>query len=177
MRKFLTPVAAVHPQPTDLIAARYVRSYLIMRTVVGAFGIALPFVLVLVDGLWLNGNPFPRTSLSAYYYSGARELFVGALSAIGVFLITYKAAEINLDNTLSLLAGLAVLIVALFPTGRPSDLLRLTPVQNRLGESAVGGIHFAAAGTFILSLAVMSYYFRKREGKRHPAEGRRSPKF
>jgi hypothetical protein len=177
MREFLKPVAAVHPRPADPSTARYVRSYLIMRTVVGALGIALPFALVLLDGLWFDGDPFPRTSLSAYYYSGARELFVGALSAIGVFLITYKVAEINLDNTLSLLAGLAVLVVALFPTGRPNDLVRLTPLQDRFGESVVGGIHFSAAGAFILSLAAISYYFGKREGARAPAAGRRSPRF
>jgi hypothetical protein len=177
MREFLKPVTAVQPRPADPGLARYVRAYLIMRTVVGALGIALPFVLVLVDGLWFDGDPCPRTSLSAYYYSGARELFVGTLSAIGVFLITYKVAEINLDNTLSLLAGLAVLVVALFPTGRPIDLVGLTPLQDRLGESVVAGIHFTAAGVFILSLAAISYYFGKREGARPPIAGRRSPRF
>jgi hypothetical protein len=177
MREFLKPVTAVQPRPADPGLARYVRAYLIMRTVVGALGIALPFVLVLVDGLWFDGDPCPRTSLSAYYYSGARELFVGTLSAIGVFLITYKVAEVNLDNTLSLLAGLAVLVVALFPTGRPIDLVGLTPLQDRLGESVVAGIHFTAAGVFILSLAAISYYFGKREGARPPIAGRRSPRF
>jgi hypothetical protein len=177
MREFLRPVTAVHPKPADPSTARYVRSYLIMRTVAGALGIALPFVLVLVDGLWLDSSPFLRTSLSAYYYSGARELFVGVLSAIGVFLITYKVAEINLDNTLSLLAGLAILIVVLFPTGRPNDVFGLTPLQDRLGESVVAGIHFTAAGAFILSLAVLSYYFGKREGARNRPAGERSPRF
>ena len=177
MREFLKPVAAVHPRPPDPGTARYVRSYLIMRTVVGALGLALPFVLVLLDGLWFDGDPFPRTSLSAYYYSGAREVFVGALSATGVFLITYKVAEVNLDNTLSVLAGLAVLVVAQFPTGRPDDELGLTSLQDRLGESVVAGIHFTAAGAFILSLAAISYFFGKREGARHAAAGRRSPRF
>lgn len=177
MREFLKPVTAGHPRPADQTAARYVRSYLIMRTLVGALAIALPFLLVLVDGLPFDGDPFPRTSLSAYYYSGARELFVGGLSAVGVFLITYKVAEINLDNTLSLLAGLAVLVVALFPSGRPSGLVGLTPLQELLGESVVRAIHFTAAATFILSLAALSYQFGRREGARPPAAGRRSPKF
>ena len=177
MREFLTPVAAVHPPPADPGTARYVRSYLIMRTLVGTLGLALPFVLVLLDGLWFDGDPFPRTSLSAYYYSGAREVFVGALSATGVFLITYKVAEVNLDNTLSLLAGVAVLGVAMFPTDRSSDAIALTPLQDRLGESVVAGIHFTAAGAFILSLAAISYYFGKREGARRAAVGRRSPRF
>jgi hypothetical protein len=177
MQDFLKPVAAVHPQPADANEARYVRSYLTMRMLVGALAIALPFLLVLVDGLPFDGDPFPRTSLSAYYYSGARELFVGGLTAVGVFLVTYKVAEINLDNTLSLLAGLAVIVVALFPTGRPSGLVGLTPLQEFFGESVVRVIHFTAAATFILSLAALSYYFGRREGARPSSAERRSPRF
>jgi len=38
-----------------------------------------------------DGGPFLlRSSLSGYYYSGARDLFVGILSALAVFLVTYK---------------------------------------------------------------------------------------
>jgi hypothetical protein len=166
-------VVTVEPRPTDPEVSRYVRSYLIMRVVVGALGVALPFMLVLCDGLWFDGDPFPRTSLSAYYYSGVRELFVGTLSATGIFLITYKVAERSLDNTLSLLAGLAVVVVALFPTGLPERVLELTPLQDRLGESAVERIHFIAAAAFIVSLAVISYYFGKREGARPRQEGKR----
>jgi len=162
--QFLQPVETVHPRTADPDTARYVRSFLIMRTLVGVLGIALPILLVLVDGVWFDAGPL-RESLSAYYYSGARELFVGGLSAIGVFLITYKVAENNLDNTLSLLAGLSVVVVALFPTSRPSNLIGLTALQNRWGESFVAGIHFVAAALFIFSLAVISYSFGKREGR------------
>jgi hypothetical protein len=134
-------------------------------------------VLVVVDGVLLDGHPFLRPSLSAYYYSGARELFVGALSAIGVFLITYKVAEVNLDNTLSVIAGIAVGIVALFPTDRTDHVVGLTSLQRHIGESAVGTIHLSAAGVFILSLAVISFFFGEREGARPPRKGGRSPSF
>jgi hypothetical protein len=178
MKDYLEPVETVEPRPTERDSARYVRSYLIMRVVVGALGVALPLALVLLDGLWLDGDPFPRTSLSAYYYSGVRELFVGGLSAIGIFLVTYKVGERSLDNTLSLVAGTAVALVALFPTGLPKGVTELTPLQERLGESFVETIHFVAAAIFIGSLAVLSYFFGKREGARPPRVGqRRSPRF
>jgi hypothetical protein len=178
MREFLTPVVSVAPRPTDPDAERYVRSFLIMRVLVGALGIALPFALVLIDGLWFDGDRFPRTSLSAYYYSGVRDLFVGAMCATGVFLLAYKVAEVNLDNTLSGVAGLASLLVGLFATGRPSATVALTPLQHRLGESQVSTVHYLAAATFIVALGVMSYFFGKREGAR-PARPntRRSPRF
>ena len=178
MREFFQPVERVEPRPTDPDETRYIRSYLLMRALVGALAVALPFALVLLDGIWFDGDPYPRTSLSAYYYSGVRELFVGALCATGVFLITYKVAERNLDNTLSGIAGVAVLVVALFPTSRPSDSVPLTPLQKHLHESFVSGVHFVSAGVFILSLAVISYYFGKREDKRKPVPGKkRSPRF
>lgn len=148
-----------------------------MRVLVGALGVALPFVLVLGDGLVFDGEPFPRDSLSAYYYSGVRELFVGTLSATGVFLITYKVAERTLDNTLSILAGIAALTVAVFPTGLPVRAAQLTPLQERLGESFVKAIHFTAAGIFIMSLGLICLFFGVREGARSPRAGKRSPSF
>lgn len=157
--------------------SRYVRSYLIMRIVVGALGVALPFLLVLVDGWWFDGDPFPRDSLSAYYYSGVRELFVGTLCAIGVFLFTYKVADRTLDNSLSFVAGVAAGMVALFPTEPPSGGIALTPLQERWGEGVVGTIHYGAATVFIVSLAVISYYYGKREGDRPARPGGRSPAF
>src|SRR5687768_5043692 len=110
MIDLLKPEVTVEPRPADPDTSRYVRSYLIMRIFIGALAVALPFLLVLIDGLGFDGDPFPRDSLSAYYYSGVRELFVGTLSATAVFLITYKVADRTLDNTLSVLAGFAVLL-------------------------------------------------------------------
>lgn len=173
MREGLWPHVAVQPRLTGPGTDRYVRSYLVMRVLVGALGIALPLLLVLGEPLLFDGQPFPRGSLSAYYYSGARELFVGALCAIGVFLVTYKVAERSGENWLSFFAGVAVTVVALFPTGRPGIGVTPTPLQNLLGETTVERIHFTAAAVFIGSLAVISYYFAKPP----PGSGRRSPSF
>jgi hypothetical protein len=173
---FFKPVLTVAPRPEEPEEKRYVRSYLWTRILVGALGIALPPLLAFVDGLWFDGDPFPRTSLSDYYYSGARELFVGVLCAVGVFLITYKVAEKNLDNTLSCFAGGAAAAVALFPTNPPGDVA-LTSLQERLGESVVAGIHYGAAALFITSLGVLSFCFGIREGKPDSRPQRRSRKF
>jgi len=147
-----------------------------MRLAVGALGVGLPLFLVLFDGVALGGHPFLRTSLSAYYYSGAREVFVVTLGAMGVFLITYKLAEINLDNALSLFAGVMVILVALWPTERSDTLVGLTLLQSQLGESSVGHVHIFAAALFFLSLCGISFLFGLREGERPPGK-RFSPKF
>jgi Protein of unknown function (DUF998) len=176
MRDFLKPVTTVEPRPTDPASSRYVRSYLILRATVGALGATLPFMLVLCDGLWFDGDPFPRSALSAYYYSGVRDVLVGTICATGIFLVAYKVAERNLDNTLSVFAGLAALAIALFPPRLPPDG-KLSPLQERLGESVTAGIHFIAAAAFIVSLAVLSVFFGVREGKRKPKAGKLPPRF
>ena len=171
---FLTPDMTFEPRPIGRETARYIRSFLILRIVVGALGVALPLWLVLGD-FWLGGDL--RDSLSAYYYSGARELFVGVLSAIGVFLFTYKVAEHSLDNTLSIVAAVAVLAVAVFPTGLPTQVAEPTPLQEKLGEASVERVHFGGAFLFILSLAVISFLYGVREGRRPAQQGKRSPRF
>ena len=171
MRELVWPDVAVQPRLTT--QDRYVRSYLIMRVAVGALGIALPFILVLGEPLLFDGQPFPRGSLSAYYYSGMREVFVGTLCAIGVFLVTYKVAERSRENRLSIYAGTAAILVALFPTGKPGKGVSPTPLQNLLGETTVEWIHFSAAAVFISSLAVISFYFAKPS----PKPGSMGPSF
>lgn len=181
MAGFLTPVREVEPRPdpdTQREEFTYVRSFMLMRVAIGLLGVVLPLWLVFGDKVAFHGHPFPRGSLSAYYYSGMRDVFVGALSATGVFLITYKLSERNLDNLASLFAGISAGLIALFPTGRPhGSTLALTPLQDLLGETTVKWIHFTASVLFIGLLAVLSYYFGVREGARPPRPGTRSPRF
>ena len=102
-----------------------------------------------------------------------RDEFVGILVVSGIFLITYKIFKIKagLENALSTLAGIAAIVVAIFPTG--DSTVPLTPLQDKLGEDAVEVIHFTSAATFILMLAGISVCFGKREGRRPPRQGQR----
>ncbi len=70
MRTTQTGDGAAHPPRTE---DSLVLSYLTLRTIVGAIGIALPFVLaigkIVVDG------PGLQNSMSDYYYTDMRNLF------------------------------------------------------------------------------------------------------
>ncbi|GAA1566511.1 DUF998 domain-containing protein [Dactylosporangium maewongense] len=144
----------------------YLRSFLLMRTLIGVMGILLPVTLLLGDGFLFEGGK-PRGSLSAYYYSGMRDIFVSCLCVTAFFLIFYKFFERNLENTLSIVAGVTAVGVALFPTGRPGGgTVPLSPLQEKLGEQTVQSVHYVCAATFILCLGVISYFFGRREGAR-----------
>ncbi len=56
-------------------------TYLALRKAVGWIGILLPLVLILGMLLIFRGDAIQKT-ISQYYYTGMRDVFVGALCAI-----------------------------------------------------------------------------------------------
>jgi len=159
-------------------AVLYVRSYLLIRTMVGVIGVLLPIILIIGEAFFLKGSVHVRGSLSAYYHSSMQDIFVGSLCITGFLLITYMAGMPKTwDFWLSSIAGLAVLVVAFFPTWRPGVASGATlcgsnpapsgcsPIEQALGEALTARIHAAAAAAFILSLAVISFLFAHREKK------------
>lgn len=79
-----------------------------LRRVVGGLGVSLPFVLAIVAG--------ERESISAYYHSPARDVFVGWLCAISLALAAYRGHDAA-DKWCARVAALGLLAVAFAPTG------------------------------------------------------------
>lgn len=77
--------------------------------------IAFAFPLILWTGGFIVDETGLKESLSAYYYTGMRDLFVGLLVAIGACLYLYKGFSTS-ENVALNLAGIFVVGVALFPT-------------------------------------------------------------
>src|ERR1041384_6184420 len=85
---------------------------------IGVIGVGLPIAVgggVVVTTKAPLADSFPN-SMSAAYYTHMRNIFVGSMCAIGVFLIGYRRTRV--DNWLSSIAGVLALLVALFPTSR-----------------------------------------------------------
>ncbi len=120
-------------------------SYLSLRKAVGWLGILLPLVLSL-GAIMIFGENSIRHNISVYYYSRMRDVFVGTLCAIALFLFFYKGYD-KWDNRAANLAGLFALGIALFPT---------VP-EGKYNISAT--IHFISAAGFFTILALMSLYF------------------
>jgi hypothetical protein len=184
MDDLFKPVTIVKPRPRDRSSTDmlYVRSFLVLRTFIGALGVLLPVLVVFLDQLLFDGVPYgtawPRGSVSVYYYSGMREVFVGTLSATGAFFVAYKVWERNLENLLSWAAGLSACLIALFPTWPPSTHVPATPLQKLLEVSFVSQVHYVASAAFLVSLMLISFFFGLREGKRASRVGmKRSPRF
>ena len=187
LREFFKPDLGEHLRPdpvTNPDGTRYTRTFLWMRLGVGALGVVLPVVLIILDRVVFNGYPFVRGSMSAYYYSGMREFFVAAIFGSGAFLLAYKVSDISLDNTASIGAGFCAWLIAMCPTGRPSVAEHskpprppLNPLQDLIGEDWVTWIHYGASAGFIICLAVVAVLFGIREGKLPPVPHKLPPRF
>jgi hypothetical protein len=110
----------------DWPEAEYVMDYRALQALIGAIAILL--VPVVYVGNWLiftrhlGGCLGPNRgipgSLSAFYYTHMRNLFVGAMCAMGVFFATYRGYD-RWDNRITNVAGLAAICIALSPTLPP----------------------------------------------------------
>ena len=148
-------------------------SYLFLRQTVGWIGTLLPIVL-LVGNAVSSSAPRPD-SMSGYYYTDMRNIFVGTLCALGVFLVAYRGYD-DVDDFITNVAGLAAIGVAFCPT-KPAvctaaagacpagSVARLSTSQQ-----VVGDIHLGLAAITLIALGLMALRFAK-QGNEEPGDG------
>jgi hypothetical protein len=140
-----------------------VMSYLGLRKAIGIIGISLPFVLAF-GKLILDGSGL-QDSISSYYYTIMRDVFVGSLCAIGVFLLSYRGYE-RVDSIAGKLAAAFAFGTALFPTSPV-----LTPTVDQL---LIAKLHSVFAVLFFLTLAFFALaLFRKTDPTKPPTPQKR----
>ena len=149
LAQYSTPMAgAQNEDEIRLYHPNLYKSFLLTRLLVGAVGVLLPIVLVSVD--MASGRPV-RSSLSAYHYhpSWLHVWFSGSLWAVGVGLMVYMGTrKSSIAGLISTLAGVAALVVSLFPTN--DDGHPLTWVSK---------VHFGAAACVMIGLALLCWGF------------------
>lgn len=77
--------------------------------------VALLFLAVLLQLLFVNDGMCWQTSISAYYFTSVRPVFVGVLCAIGAGMIVYRGNN-DYENTALDCSGFLAFIVAFVPT-------------------------------------------------------------
>ena len=137
-------------------------SYLYLRKAVGFLGLSLPIVLVLGSVLVGNCEEI-QSSISDYYHTLMRDIFVGIICAIALFLFSYKGYEDDKqDNIAGTLASLFALGVAIFPTSpdTPVPLCdKLTcNIPAVITNPFISNLHFIFATLFFLVLTYFSLF-------------------
>ncbi len=149
------------PEPDDLSSNAH-------RQLIGYLGLIMPVSFWLIAGWRPTEGLQPwklLTSVSAYYYTGAVSAFAGILVALALFLFSYRGydnAYRRRDRIASIIAGVAAVLVASFPTGAPGDLKALswwTPL--------IGVIHYLSAVVLFGAFIFFSLFlFRRSKVKR-----------
>ena len=130
-------------------------SYLSMRRLIGGLGILLPLIVVM--GGVLFGRTELQGSISGYYYTNMRDCFVGILSGVAFFLLSYKGYE-RVDDVVANLGGVFALGMIIFPTsmfsGQPVKVgvFLLTDDVSELLHVSFGGLFFLALSFISLFL-------------------------
>ena len=139
-----------------------VLSFYRVRQALGWLGLALP--VVLIGGTLLMGDPLPP-SLSDFYYTPLRDVFVGILVSLGVFLLTYlghrQPEALVSDRSVSTVAGLGALGTALFP----NDTLDACEAARIPTLDLFGSLHFVSATLFLGSTAVFCLVLFRRSDR------------
>jgi hypothetical protein len=130
--------------------------YRALRLLMGAIAFALPFIVTLVSSTTLP-------SISASYYTEARDIFVGLLFVVSAFLMAYNGHTTS-EAWASRAASLAAMVAALYPTsceGCAADILST--------------IHYFAA---VVLFSILAYFclgpFRKNTKGQPGKKGRRA---
>ncbi|RYY59410.1 MAG: hypothetical protein EOO05_13330 [Chitinophagaceae bacterium] len=138
-----------------------------LRKLIGILGVCLPlllFVVLLLD----SGFTHPLNSISHYYYTRANPVFIIVVSLLAIFLLVYKGKE-PVDLVLSSLAGVAALLLLLFPTSNISDYCNDPAYPESLMVLPVNPgrvlFHYISSGVFLGSLAWMSAFIFTKSDK------------
>lgn len=116
---------------SDLFEETVNHTYFRMRRSIGYIGLALP--ILLIAGSWIFGHQI-LPSISEFYYTSLRNVFVGAIVSLALFLFCYSGGPLLRDSVwfskdnqlnkklflnedlLTTIAGVCALGIAVFPT-------------------------------------------------------------
>jgi hypothetical protein len=139
--------ADLHRTPSIDISA-----YRALQRAVGLVALLFPAAVV------ATGHQL-RSSLSQYYFTDARDIFVGALCAMGLVLVCYRSGstpDYSGDRRWSNVGGSCALILAFVPT-----LDEHKPDASRI-DWAMAVLHAASGLTLFISMAALAgcYFVR-----------------
>jgi hypothetical protein len=129
-------------------------SYMTLRQWIGILGMLLAGVCVIGGLVFANTEILP--SISMYYHSNMRDVFVGLLIAVGMFLLTYKGYD-KKDHKIMLITGFSALMIPLFPCTNIFDDVSPVGFMN-LNPNVSNFLHLLFAGLFFVLLAYNSYF-------------------
>jgi len=139
---------------TNRLSDPRVISYRTLRRAVGITGMALPVVLV-IGSVTFGGCMEIQNSISSYYHTNMRDVFVAILAATAFFLFAYKGYN-HKDNIAGNIAAVFALGMAFFPESATEPLPPC--IKETMKNNVINAIHYFSAGGFFLTLSYFSLF-------------------
>lgn len=130
-------------------------SYYTMRRAIGILGITLPLILVAGSSLFGDCDEVQK-SISTYYHTNMRNIFVGFNCAVALFLFAYRGHDWR-DNLAGYLGCIFVLGVAFLPCSVGSASQPCL-VQVSALNPLVGKLHNLCALLYFIILIVYALF-------------------
>jgi hypothetical protein len=142
--------------PSEKTAMRpEVATFKTMRVGVGILGISLPLIMI-GSSLIIYRATGLLNSISAYYNSPMREIYVAVVCMIAFFLLCYKGYD-RKDNWSCNIAGLLAFGIAFFPTIDNSQV-NCEKWDFVIGQRTVDWMHTVFASLFFCILSYISIF-------------------
>lgn len=130
-------------------------SYYTMRRAIGVLGLTLP--LILLAGSFLYGGcQEVQRSISTYYHTNMRNVFVGYNCAVALFLFAYRGHDWK-DNLAGYVGCIAVLGVAFLPCD-PGSSGHSCLIQTAAHSPLVGTLHNLCALLYFIILIIYALF-------------------
>ena len=136
-------------------------SYLTLRQMIGWIGFFMP--IAVRAGAYVFEGIHTTESISAYYYTGMRDVFVSTLVLVGALLACYRTPATS-DTMVAIVCGISAVGIGLFPMDPAwaAELMQRFP--NLAGDKCyfghgILGYHATFVGTFF-ALSFYLVFFR-----------------
>ena len=127
--------------------------------IIGILGLILPILLIVVS-ISIGNCKVVHDSISAYYHTISRNIFVGTLCALSLSLLVYKGYS-KFDDFLANIGAMCALGVAFFPT----SVIVNDCISRGVEPSIQSYLHFASAGILFSIFAAFSLFLFTRSDK------------
>lgn len=138
-------------------------SYKLLRTIVGVLGMTLPVIVVV--GAYLIDDTGFLYSISSYYHTSMRDVFVGILFITAAFMFTYNPEDYPdgyIDNIAGYFAGIFAIGTAVFPADPAKAVCNgesVGPSIQIFGFSVeLNTLHTVFAAGFFIVLTIFSLF-------------------
>jgi len=147
------------------LSGQYKKTVITLRRAVGILGILLP-AIVAIGAVTFGNCTGIQKSISMYYNTVMRNVFVGILAATALFMFAYRGYDYR-DRIAGISAFVFALGIAFFPPGKDMIINCNYDISELQRADWVRTVHLISAVLYFITLAFISFFLFTRTDKKN----------